>query len=373
MALRYALIGSGMMGQEHIRNIALIEGATLTAIADTDEAMRHAALATAGQCGMNGVRAFTDYRDLLSAGLADCLVVATPNDTHHAVMIDVLETGLPVLLEKPATITGATARDLEQRAARRSTPVWVAMEYRYMPAIRRVIEAAQAGSVGRVHMVSIVEHRFPFLVKVGNWNRFSARSGGTLVEKCCHFFDLMRLLTGGEPVRVYASGAQDVNHRDEHYEAGAPDIIDNAFVIVDFDNGMRAALDLCMFAEGSWWQEQVAVTGETGKVQAFVPGPPRFWRGDLHRPSEFVFSPRAEKAPLREEMHLDETIAAAGDHHGSTFYQHQRFAAMIREGSQPEVTLADGRAAVEMGEAAEQSVRTGLPVRFPSSQMEAAE
>ena len=49
-------------------------------------------------------------------------------------------------------------------------------------------------------------HRFPFLEKVGDWNRFSKNSGGTLVEKCCHFFDLMRLLTQSEPVQVYASG-----------------------------------------------------------------------------------------------------------------------------------------------------------------------
>ncbi len=373
MTLRYGVIGSGMMGQEHIRNIALVEGATVTAIADTDEGMRHAALATTSQAGFSGVTPFADYRELLSSGLVDCLLIATPNDTHYPVMLDALSGPWPILLEKPATTTAATSRDLERRASKRQAPVWVAMEYRYMPAIRRVIEQAQSGAVGPVHMVSIVEHRFPFLVKVDNWNRFSARSGGTLVEKCCHFFDLMRLLTGGEPTRIYASGAQDVNHRDEHYEAGVPDIIDNAFVVVDFNNGTRAALDLCMFAEGSWWQEQVSVTGVTGKLQANVPGPPRFWRGDLHRASEFVFSPRADKAPMREELHLDEAIAAAGDHHGSTFYQHQRFAQMIREGGKPEVTLADGRAAVEMGEAAEHSIRSGQAVTFPAQLAEAAQ
>ena len=50
-----------------------------------------------------------------------------------------------------------------------------------------------------------------------NWNRFNVNSGGTLVEKCCHFFDLMRLFTAANPVRVMASGAVDVNHKDEIY------------------------------------------------------------------------------------------------------------------------------------------------------------
>jgi len=54
--------------------------------------------------------------------------------------------------------------------------------------------------------------------QVNNWNRFNINSGGTLVEKCCHFFDLMRLFVGANPVRVMASGAIDVNHKDEIYD-----------------------------------------------------------------------------------------------------------------------------------------------------------
>ena len=45
-----------------------------------------------------------------------------------------------------------------------------------------------------------------------------------------------------------ASGAQDVNHLDERYDGAVGDILDNAFVVVDFADGVRAALDLCMFA-----------------------------------------------------------------------------------------------------------------------------
>lgn len=54
--------------------------------------------------------------------------------------------------------------------------------------------------------------------QVNDWNRFNVNTGGTLVEKCCHFFDLMRLFAGANPVRVMASGAIDVNHKDEIYD-----------------------------------------------------------------------------------------------------------------------------------------------------------
>ena len=121
---------------------------------------------------------------------------------------------------------------------------------------------ADAGACGALKMLSVREHRFPFLRKVDNWNRFSARTGGTLVEKCCHFFDLMRRIMHDEPKRIVASGGQDVNHLGETHStqskpSATPDILDNAFVIVEFENGARALLDLCMFAENSLHQEEV--------------------------------------------------------------------------------------------------------------------
>ncbi len=355
MTTRYGLIGAGMMGQEHIRNVALLEDAAVTAVADPDEGMRAAAAALAG------ARAHADYRDLLGAGDCDAFILAAPNDLHLPLMRDLLEAGKPILCEKPLATSAADCAALMRHAEGRA-PVWVAMEYRYMPPVARLIEALRKGRAGVPRMVAIREHRFPFLPKVGDWNRFNARTGGTLIEKCCHFFDLMRLLLGRDPVRVYASGGADVNHRDERYEAGVPDILDNAFVCVDFEGGTRAMLDLCMFAEGAEWQEQVSVAGDIARLEARVPGPARFSPDGQERHSEFVIETRAEKRPCREIVEVDERILRAGDHHGSTFYQHERFLAMVREGGMPEVGLADGYWSVLVGEAAEQSVRSGEPV-----------
>ena len=107
-------------------------------------------------------------------------------------------------------------------------------------------------------MLTIREHRFPFLEKVGDWNRFNANSGGTFVEKCCHFFDLMRLILKSDPVRVMASGGQAVNHLNETYDGQVPDIWDHGYVIVDFASGARAMLELCMFAEGAEFQNTLS-------------------------------------------------------------------------------------------------------------------
>lgn len=357
--IRYGLIGAGMMGQEHLRNIALLPGVEVTALADPDEGMRQASLATQG----GTARVFADWREMVAADLCDAYVIVSPNDAHHATLLDLLPGNKPILCEKPMCTTVADCREVVAAARGRAAPLWIAMEYRYMPPVQRLMAELRAGRAGTPAMMSIREHRFPFLPKVGDWNRFSARTGGTLVEKCCHFWDLMRLVLQSDPVRVYASGAMDANHLDERYDGRRPDIIDNAFVTVDFANGARGMLDLCMFAEGSYWQEVISVTGPRARIEAKVPGPARFDPEGRERASQLVIADRASKVETAEEVHVDAAILGAGDHHGSTFFQHQRFLELVRTGQgAPEVSALDGLWSVMVGAAAEQSARSGQAV-----------
>ncbi|MGR3714340.1 MAG: Gfo/Idh/MocA family protein [Shimia sp.] len=359
MTIRYGLIGSGMMGQEHIRNLNLLEGCEVTAVSDPDEGMRQLSMQTSG----GTAQAFGDHKEMIGSGLVDALLIAAPNDTHHEILLDVLDAPLPILVEKPLCTTSAHCSEVLAKAEGRAAPVWVAMEYRYMPPIQRLLKELRDGTVGTPRMMAIREHRFPFLEKVGDWNRFNVRTGGTLVEKCCHFWDLMRLTLQSDPVRVYASAGVDVNHLDEAYGGHTPDILDNAYVTVEFANGARGMLDLCMFAEGSYWQETIAVTGEKARVEAKVPGPARFTADKKERHSEIEISHRDSKEVVCEEVDVDEKVLAAGDHHGSTFFQHERFRDLVRAGTgTPEVSLEDGLWSVRVGEAAEESARTGQAI-----------
>jgi myo-inositol 2-dehydrogenase / D-chiro-inositol 1-dehydrogenase len=358
--IRYGLIGAGMMGREHIRNLALIPGAQVTALSDPVAASR----AASGKAVGGDVATFDNHLALLASGTVDAVVIASPNDTHKAILTDIFAhaPNLPVLVEKPVCTTIEDCALLARAAKHHRAPIWVAMEYRYMPPVAELIGALRGGAAGNLRMLAIREHRYPFLDKVGDWNRFAQRTGGTLVEKCCHFFDLMRLIVQDEPVRVFASGGSDVNHRDERYAGKTPDILDNAFVIVEFGNGVRAMLDLCMFAEGSHFQEEIAATGDRGKVECLIPGPARFWPGGAHPEAEIVVSPRAPKGPVRRPVPVDATVMAAGDHHGSTYYQHLGFHRAISAGAPVEVTLADGLKAVAIGLAAERSVKEGRAI-----------
>ena len=352
--INYGIIGCGMMGNEHMRNIALLKGAEVSVIYEPDKSMRDLAKTVEPKV------AFADsISDLLDHEALDCLLIASPNFCHLDQLEEIAaKRPLPILVEKPLFTDSNDIARMSDFIASYPAPVWVAMEYRYMPPIAAFLDEVQAAT-GGIRMLTIREHRFPFLPKVGNWNRFNAKSGGTFVEKCCHFFDLMRLTLKAEPIRVMASGGQDVNHLNEVYDGETSDIWDNGFVIVDFEGGARAMLELSMFAEGSEYQEEVHAVGAKGKIEAKVPGPGRFWPshlGDAPVP-KLVLSPRHPKGPVERDIPVDPEILEAGDHNGSTYYQHQKFLDLVRGvRDTAEVTLNDGKMAVLMGMAAQISM-----------------
>lgn len=348
--VRYGLIGTGMMGIEHLWNLQHLPGAEVTAIADPHDGSRNLIVMAAGE-GRADFAQFDDHRDLLESGLCDVVVVATPNHTHLPVMLDVLAHDVHVLVEKPLATTVAGCRQIIDAAKGREGIVWVGLEYRYMPPVARLIREVHDGTVGTPHMVAIREHRYPFLQKVGDWNRFNRNTGGTLVEKCCHFFDLMAHVLRDRPTRVLASGGQSVNHLDESYDGEVPDILDNAFVIVDFAGGARASLDLCMFAEASENQEELSVVGDEGKVEAFLPS------------STIRIGARRSIPPtvLTEEVH-DPDVAYEGFHHGSSYLEHVDLHEAVRAGGRAGVGLEEGLWSVAVGVAAHRSIDQGRAV-----------
>lgn len=317
--LTYGIVGVGLMGMEHIRNILCLDDTAITCIADDFAASRHSCMKFLGEqpsTTVKDVQAFETAEELFRAKLCDIAIIATPNHTHHDVLVDAYThsaTHMHVVVEKPLCTTIADCRHVVTLAAKRAGLTFVGLEYCYMPPVTRVMRDARRGVIGAPQMVSIREHRFPFLPKVRNWNRFSKNSGGTFVEKCCHFFDLFsRILAPHVPVSVYASGAQDVNHLDEVYDGQKADILDNGYVVLNYSNGRRACLDLCMFAEASHSQEEVCITGPKGKLEAFLPQ------------MEVRTGIRGQHAcgNVTIELVNDDRIRYAGHHHGSSFLEH---------------------------------------------------
>jgi predicted dehydrogenase len=279
--IRVAILGCGMMGQEHISYIAGYENLRLDYLCDPYEPSLEKSVAMWKQFqtvqGQHLPVLLQEEKDLLEyADKIDLLVIASPNYLHTDSIARWAPYDLTILVEKPVAVS-QEQHDALMRLSQQPdfcARIWVAMEYRYIPAITKLLSLLPA--IGDLKMATIRENRYPFLHKVGAWNRDPAKTGDTLVEKCCHFFDLFRLITGKEisAPGVRSLAQRGLNYNDEPAYSDSP-IMDAAFVIFPFSEkcipdqpiqkqsqkAVMGCLELCMYAEGSRHQEEIIVTG----------------------------------------------------------------------------------------------------------------
>ncbi len=125
--LRVAVIGVGHLGKHHARLLAVIDGAQLTAVVDTDPERASAA------AGTSGAKVLTDYNDLF--GMVDAVTVAAPTEMHHEIALAFLERGMSVLVEKPMTRTVEQADALIAAAGASGATLAVGHTERFNPAV----------------------------------------------------------------------------------------------------------------------------------------------------------------------------------------------------------------------------------------------
>ncbi|MBN1262171.1 MAG: Gfo/Idh/MocA family oxidoreductase [Anaerolineae bacterium] len=357
---KFNVIGAGNNGYEHIR-VTMLEGrATIHGVYDPNPRSVARAQAAYKQFAPDG--ALVVYDSLEAAcedPEVDGLIISTPNYTHIDVIRVAAQSGKHILLEKPMATTIKDAYEIMQIAEAYENVLQIGLQYRYKAIyVEAIYEALERGSLGDIKMVSILEHRFPFLDKVNQWNKFSKFSGGTLVEKCCHYFDLLNLFSQSRPVSVFASGGMAVNFREFEYEGEKSDILDHAYVIVNYANGVRARFDLCMFAP--MFYEELLICGDGGWLRAyentdFLPEP---------RASNHLEIRCGDQRPSRI-MHpcYPQFIEEAG-HNGSTYFEHINFVDNIAGQETNTATPAEGFWSIVVGAAAEESAKTGQIVQI---------
>ncbi|MEO0563329.1 MAG: Gfo/Idh/MocA family oxidoreductase [Chloroflexota bacterium] len=355
---KFNVIGTGINGQEHIRVTHLEGRATIHGVYDPNpRSIEGAQIAHA--------EAFPDIPlviyDSLEAACndpdVDGLIISTPNYTHLEIVRVAAKSGKHILLEKPISTTAAGAYEITQIAENYPGVFQLGLQYRYKAMYTESIyEALQRKSIGEIKMVSIQEHRMPFFDKVNQWNKFSRFSGNTLVEKCCHYFDMLNLFAGSRPLRVFASGSMSVNFREFEYKGEKSDILDNAMVIIDYENGVRANFSLCMFAP--MFSEELTVCGVEGRIRA---SEHQDFLSNLEMHSEMEIMCGESKPSRKMEPGYPTWIETSG-HSGATYYEHVNFIENIEGHTTNAATAQEGLWSVIVALAAQESIETGQSV-----------
>lgn len=354
---RLNVIGTGTIGQEHMRVAHMLGIAAVNGIYDRNA---HSMAIAAEEFAHLSDEPLTCHDSLEAAcndAAADALLICTPNHTHIDVFETAAATGKPILLEKPMATTVADARRIAEVSADYPSFIQVGLQYRYKaPYVEARHEALERGTLGEIKTISMCEYRPPFLDKVEQWNKFAALSGGTLVEKCCHYFDLINLFAGAEPVRVFASSGRAVNFVDFEHRGRRADIDDHAFVVIDYCNGVRAGFTLNMFSPHFY--EELVVNGEFGRMVATE-------RFDFLHDETSRSSLRLELGENGASREIDVAYAKhieRSGHHGSTFFEHAAFIDRLDGKPSDSATPLEGLRSIIAAAAAQASSDSGQPV-----------
>lgn len=149
-----------------------------------------------------------EMRKMIEETGATTVLVATPDHLHCENIIDALEAGCNIIVEKPMAISTAEVRLVQEAEKRTGRSVTVAFNYRYAPRhqiIKRMISDGRLGAVTNVEFTYNLDtfHGASYFYR---WNRERAKSGGLNIHKCCHHFDLINWLIGDQPEQVFAFG-----------------------------------------------------------------------------------------------------------------------------------------------------------------------
>lgn len=210
---RIALIGTGGRSEMYIRAIFGEHGDTaeLVAFSDVNPGRVEFYQQLIQELGAPGPVDSFDPGDLtafIQANNIDRIIVTTPDYTHADYIVEGLRAGADVVVEKPLTIDAEGCRRITQAVHETGRNVVVTFNYRYSPRNSALKEIIQSGVIGKVTSIDFswvldTVHGADYFRR---WHREKKNSGGLLIHKASHHFDLVNWWIDDVPERVFASG-----------------------------------------------------------------------------------------------------------------------------------------------------------------------
>jgi myo-inositol 2-dehydrogenase/D-chiro-inositol 1-dehydrogenase len=250
-AVRVAVLGVGMMGQDHARRLAtLTAGAELVAVSDVDVARTDAVAAEFG------VRAVHDPKAAILDPEVDAVVIATPGFTHEDLVLVALEVGKPVLCEKPLTTSPETSRRIVEAEAALGRPfVQVGFMRRFDAGYQQLRGIVESGEYGRTLFLHCA-HR-----NATTPPNFSSEM--LILDSVVHEVDIVRYLTGEEIVAIRVIAPRSTS-------AAPEGLRDPQFVIMETESGIL--VDVEIFVNTTFGYEvRTELVAEKGQARIGLP------------------------------------------------------------------------------------------------------
>jgi predicted dehydrogenase len=329
----FGVVGVGAMGRVHAENLSLnIPKARLVAIADT---LEDSAKKLSSNLGVDTV--YSSFDSLVDDERVEAILIAVPPYLKKDMIIKSAKAGKHIFVEKPMTLSSKDADEIIYETDRAGVKIQVGYQRRFDNSFRRAEEAINEGKIGRILLMTSHTRDPPGLSP--NYYLDFAKSGGIMADTCSHDFDAIRWLSKLEVTKVYADG-EILVYQKELAPAGIPD---HVVVTLTLEGGAMAHVDSSAYAVYGY-DVQAEVLGTKGA--AFV--------GIGEKNSTTI---------LDEKGHHGQYPYSYAERFAQAYHDEvEDFVACILEDRPPKVSARDGKAAIEIGFAADESMRKKSPV-----------
>ena len=427
---RYVVAGTGHRVQMYLDAMSgdHREDAELVALLDPNPGRLavHANWLSGAGLDVSGVT--TGHPDLLEQVIkenrADRVIITSPDFTHAGLIARALDAGADVVVEKPLTINPESTRQIAEAVERTGRQVVVTHNYRYSPRNSGLKELIKNGSIGTPLSVTFewvldTAHGADYFRR---WHRDKANSGGLLIHKASHHFDLINWLLADTPSVVYARGgvrfygaenaaargmparadrgthdgprtpweldlrrdsrlkalyldneSYDGYQRDQDVFGPGVTTEDNLAVIVDYARG--ATLSYALNAHAPWEGYRIAVNGDEGRAELEVVERAAVLAdadgGVLIDPSalpESTTRAGGERLTLQRHWEVAQDIkieeGTGGHGGGGALLLADVFRGPGDDWLERPSNWVDGIRSIAVGMAGNESLRTGMPVKI---------
>ena len=328
--LKFGLFGVGRIGRMRARILAANHRVELAGIYDVDADAVASAATETGSVSVDSVDA------LLGDPTLDAVCISSSTSTHCDLIEGAARTGKAVFCEKPIHLDMERADTCGAVLAETGVPFQIGFNRRFDPNHGEVQRAARSGEIGRLEQ-AVISSRDPYPPPL----RFLRGSGGIFRDMMVHDFDMARFLFNEEPVEVTAMGSVLFDTRCEEFGDA-----DSAMVVLRMASGALCHVNCsrhCSFG----YDQRIELFGEGGMLVSANPP-----RTSIERYTESGTSARDRLHPFFIERY-EEAFTREID----------AFVDAVERGVTPSPGFDDGRRALRVAEAAEESARSGRTVR----------
>lgn len=296
----------------------------------------------------------TNYKDLLSRDDVDAIVLMTPDYLHYEQSINILQADKHIFLEKPMALKKQECEEIISECEKSNAKLMIGFNMRHMNMYMKMKDIIDSGEIGEVKAIWVrhfVGYGGYFFFQ--DWHRNKKYTDSLLIQKGSHDFDVIHMLADSYTKKVSALGSLDFYNDEDNFNndglvnkiSEAIDVEDNYTVIMELENGVKAAYLQCHFTPD--YSRNYTIIGTKGRIE----------NDDINGTINILNRNQAD--------HVKSKIINMGDeNHAIGHIEADKsiinsFVNYVLFDEEPNASMIDALKSVEVGENATKSLRNG--------------